>query len=42
LSPLQHPDEHRSERPVLLAIDQKLGEVQLGAGGRPEGVEARP
>ena len=22
----QHPDEHRSERPVLLAVDQKLGE----------------
>jgi hypothetical protein len=22
----QHPDEHRSERPVLLAVDQELGE----------------
>jgi hypothetical protein len=22
----QHPDEHRSERPVLLVVDQKLGE----------------
>jgi len=22
----QHPDEHRSERPVLLAVDQQLGE----------------
>ena len=22
----QHPDEHRPERPVLLAVDQELGE----------------
>ena len=22
----QHPDEHRPERPVLLAVDQQLGE----------------
>jgi hypothetical protein len=22
----QHPDQHRSERPVLLAVDQQLGE----------------
>jgi hypothetical protein len=22
----QHPDEHRPERPVLLAVDQALGE----------------
>jgi hypothetical protein len=22
----QHPDQHRSERPVLLAVDQRLGE----------------
>jgi hypothetical protein len=22
----QHPDKHRSERPILLAIDQELGE----------------
>jgi hypothetical protein len=61
----QHADEHRSERPVLLAVDQELGEgaalrvppeladpvgslevgerqdvEQLGAGSRPEGVEA--
>jgi hypothetical protein len=21
----QHPDEHRPERPVLLAVDQELG-----------------
>jgi hypothetical protein len=27
----QHPDEHRSKRPVLLAVDQELGE---GAGLR--------
>jgi hypothetical protein len=27
LSPLpQHADEHRTERPVLLAVDQQLGE----------------
>ena len=26
---LQHPDQHRPERPVLLAVDQQLGE---GAG----------
>jgi len=26
----QHPDEHRPERPVLLAVDQEFGE---GAGG---------
>jgi hypothetical protein len=26
LSLPQHPDEHRSERPVLLAVDQQLGE----------------
>ena len=63
----QHPDEHRPERPVLLAVDQELGEgaalrvapelsdpvgslevgehqdvEQLGAGGRPEGIEALP
>jgi hypothetical protein len=24
--PLQHTDEHRPERPVLLAVDQQLGE----------------
>jgi hypothetical protein len=22
----EHPDEHRSQRPVLLAVDQQLGE----------------
>jgi hypothetical protein len=22
----QHPDQHRPERPVLLAVDQQLGE----------------
>jgi hypothetical protein len=22
----QHPDQHRSERPVLLAVDQEFGE----------------
>ena len=22
----QHPDQHRSERPILLAVDQRLGE----------------
>jgi hypothetical protein len=27
----QHPDEHRPERPVLLAVDQQVGE---GAGSR--------
>src|SRR5215207_2747308 len=27
----QHPDEHRPERPVLLAVDQQLGEgARLG------------
>jgi hypothetical protein len=27
----QHPDEHRPERPVLLAVDQELGErARLG------------
>jgi hypothetical protein len=26
LSLPQHPDEHRSERPVLLAVDQEFGE----------------
>jgi hypothetical protein len=26
LSLPQHPDEHRPERPVLLAVDQQLGE----------------
>jgi hypothetical protein len=65
LTLLQHPDQHRPERPVLLAVDQKLGEgaalrvgpeladplgppegrehedvEQLGAGSRPEGVQA--
>jgi len=63
----QHPDEHRPERPILLAVDQQLGEgaalwvapeladplgalevgkhqdvKQLGAGSRPESVEALP
>jgi hypothetical protein len=29
----QHPDEHRPERPVLLAVDQELGEdAALGIG----------
>jgi hypothetical protein len=23
---LQHPDEHRPERPILLAVDQQVGE----------------
>jgi hypothetical protein len=23
---LQHPDEHRPESPILLAVDQQLGE----------------
>ncbi len=23
----QHPDQHRPERPILLAVDQELGEV---------------
>jgi hypothetical protein len=61
----EHADEHRPERPVLLAVDQELGEgaalrvapeladpvgplevgehqdvEQLGAGSRPEGIEA--
>jgi hypothetical protein len=27
----QHPDEHRPERPILLAVDQEFGE---GAGRR--------
>ena len=26
----QHPDEHRPERPVLLAVDQQLGEAEPG------------
>ena len=26
----QHPDEHRSKRPILLAVDQKSGEGALG------------
>jgi hypothetical protein len=25
----QHADEHRSERPILLPVDQELGEVVL-------------
>jgi hypothetical protein len=25
----QHPDEHGSERPILLAVDQQLGEGAL-------------
>jgi hypothetical protein len=25
----KHPDEHRPERPVLLALDQQLGEGRL-------------
>ena len=61
----QHAYQHRSERPILLAVDQQLGEgaalrvapeladpvgplevgehqdvEQLGAGSRPEGVQA--
>ena len=27
---LQHPDAHRPERPVLLAVDQQLGEGARG------------
>ena len=27
VGPPQHPDQHRSERPILLAVDQQLGEV---------------
>ena len=31
----QHPDEHRPQRSVLLAVDQKLGEgVALRVGDR--------
>jgi hypothetical protein len=25
-----HPDEHRPKRPVLLAVDQQLGDVRVG------------
>jgi len=28
----QHPDQHRSERPVLLAVDQELGEGPASLG----------
>ena len=31
----QHPDEHRSEGPVLLAVDQELGE-RAALGVAPE------
>jgi hypothetical protein len=31
----QHPDQHRSECPVLLAVDQELGEG-AGLGVAPE------
>jgi len=30
----QHPDEHRSERPVLLAVDQEFSKVYLCARRR--------
>jgi hypothetical protein len=30
----QHPDQHRSERPISLAVDQELGEGP-GLGVRP-------
>jgi hypothetical protein len=33
----QHPDQHRPERPVLLTVDQELGE---GAGLRVPPVAA--
>ena len=25
--PTQHPDEHRPQHPILLAVDQELGEA---------------
>jgi hypothetical protein len=33
----QHPDQHRPKRPVLLAVDQKLGDaatLRVGDGSR--------
>ena len=39
----QHPDEHRPERPVLLAVDQQLGRT-LGPQGAQDSIvrSARP
>jgi hypothetical protein len=28
----QHPDEHRPERPILLAVDQELGDARVAVG----------
>ena len=37
----KHPDEHRPERPVLLAVDQQLGEGFASADSRVEADVAR-
>jgi hypothetical protein len=33
----QHPNEHRPERPVLLAVDQQLAKARLPRGIRNRG-----
>jgi hypothetical protein len=35
----EHPYQHRPECPVLLAVDQELGEGRAGLGGSPVGAD---
>jgi hypothetical protein len=38
----QHPDQHRSERPILLAVDQQLGDCPYDLGTNGKGNELIP
>jgi hypothetical protein len=38
----QHPDEHRPERPVLLAVDQEFGDCPYDLGTNGKGNELIP
>jgi hypothetical protein len=39
---VQHPDEHRPKRPILLAIDQeRAGWARSGRGGKVGGLSTR-
>ena len=42
LVPTQHPDQHRSERPILLAVDQQLGDCPYDLGTNGKGNELIP
>jgi hypothetical protein len=41
LSLSQHPDEHRPQRPILLVIDQMLGDPAVRVSGPPNARDLR-